>query len=98
MMTKLVIGGVPSQVINFVKLYCRLTGQDEEEYWRRTIAGDVDCLADIVGAEASEEDVRRAWFLDEAIESLRTPRGPDLRKIDEECWRLHEQERKARKK
>ena len=98
MMTKLVIGGVPSQVINFVKLYCRLTGQDEEEYWRRTIAGDVDNLANIVGAEASEEDVRIAWFLDDAIKSLRTPRGPQLRKLDEELWKEHERERKKKHK
>lgn len=95
-MTKLVIEGVPLTALNFVKAYCELTGQDEQEYWRYRIGCDIDALADIVGAEASHQRVRETWDLKEAIKLLTTPRGPRLKKLDEETWKVHQRERKKR--
>lgn len=96
MMEKLVIDRVPSQAINFVKQFCKLTGQNEEEYWRREVASSVNCLVDTL-AEHKPNHIRQAWELNEAVKSLETPRGPELRKIDEEVWRLHEREKSGKK-
>jgi len=99
---KLVIEGVPPQALNFVKHYCQLVGDNEEQFWRRAVACEVDRLADLI-APGKYIDVLKTWDLEYAIKSLNTPRGPELRKIDEELWRLHEQDRivnlaKAREK
>jgi hypothetical protein len=99
MMTKLVIESVPDQAINFVKEFCKFTGQDEEEFWRQAVACEIDGLVDIIApALGNKEDIRGTWDLDEAIKSLKTPRGPRLRKLDEELYRLRERERQAKEK
>jgi hypothetical protein len=95
MMMKLVIEGVPAQAVNFVKAFCQLVGDDEQEFWRRAIAAEIDSLADIIAPEVgAAAGIHRAWDLEQAIKSLETPRGPMLRKIDEEIWRNHKRERK----
>jgi hypothetical protein len=97
MMTKLVIESVPAQAVNFVKAFCQLIGDDEQEFWRRVVAGTIDHLADNIAPEfRASVGICRTWDLEEAMKSLNNPRGPVLRKMDEEVERLHERERKKK--
>jgi len=96
MIEKLVIEGVPSQAINFVKAYCNLTGQNLEEYWRKEVASTVNSLLDLL-AEHQPGEIRRRWFLDDAFTELKTPRDAEIKKMDEAAWKDHLRERKKQK-
>ena len=97
-MVKLTVDGIPAQVINFAKAYRYLFRLDEEEFWRREIAGVVDGLLQILPDDSADPDhIRKCWILDEATEQLRKPRSEEMKKIDRECLRLHEQEKKRRR-
>ncbi len=68
--SKLTIEGIPTQVINFTKAYSHLAGLDEEQFWRREVAGIVDGLLQIL-TEHNLDQIRKYWSLDEAIADLK---------------------------
>jgi hypothetical protein len=65
-MSKLVIEGIPTQAVNFCKAYCHMAGVDEEQFWRREVAGIIESYLALL-AEHNPEVIRNHWSLDEAI-------------------------------
>ncbi len=91
---KLTVDGIPFQIVNFAKAYSRLVGLDEEEFWRREIAGVIDGVLQLL-EEHNVEHIRKSWILNEGIRELKTPRSELGKRIDRVAA-LEEQEKKRK--
>ena len=100
--SKVTILGVPTVVVSFVEHYCKLVGDDIEEYWRRMLANDIENLARIIGesgaGDETEARVRAKWDLEYSVKSLSRSRDAGMKEVDNDFYRRHVLKAKVREK